>query len=142
MLVIARRDSPASQPLFERHQALLDQALKAIAERGYWSAFPESPSPKVYGEGAAEAGKAAFEALLHKPFALALPGAAGTVGTERSPYGFALGVTYPKVDLDALFAAIARAEPAWRKAGPEAWVGVALEHSPASTSAASRSPMR
>jgi phenylacetic acid degradation protein paaN len=116
-----------SQPLFERHQALLDNALKAIAERGYWSAFPESPSPKIYGEGAAEAGKAAFEALLHKPFALSLPGAVGTVGAERSPYGFALGVTYPKADLDALFAAIARAETPWRKAGPEAWIGVALE---------------
>jgi len=116
-----------SYPLFERHQPLLDQALRAIAERGYWSAFPESPSPKVYGEGAAEAGKAAFEALQKKPFPLTLPGADGTVGAERSPYGFPLGITYPKVDLDALFAAIAKAEPAWRKAGPEAWVGVSLE---------------
>jgi len=116
-----------SHPLFERHKALLDQALQAIAERGYWSAFPESPSPKVYGEGAAEAGKAAFDALLNKPFPLTLPGAEGTVGAERSPYGFPLGITYPKVGLDALFAAIAKAEPAWRKAGPEAWVGVSLE---------------
>ncbi|TMI04690.1 MAG: phenylacetic acid degradation protein PaaN [Betaproteobacteria bacterium] len=116
-----------SNPLFERHQALLDQALRAIAERGYWSAFPESPSPKVYGEGAAEAGKAAFEALQNKPFPLTLPGAEGTIGAERSPYGFPLGITYPKVGLDALFAAIAKAEPAWRKAGPEAWVGVSLE---------------
>ncbi len=55
-----------SHPLFERHQTLLEHALQAIAERGYWSAFPESPSPKVYGEGAAEAGKAAFEALLQQ----------------------------------------------------------------------------
>ena len=116
-----------SHSLFERHRALLESALKAIAERGYWSAFAESPSPKVYGEGAAEAGKSAFEALLNKPFPLELPGTIGTVGAERSPYGIALGVRYPKVDLDALFAAIAKAEPAWRKAGPEAWVGVALE---------------
>jgi len=116
-----------SHPLFERHKALLDQALQAIAERGYWSAFPESPSPKVYGEGAADAGKAAFEALLNKPFPLTLPGADGTVGAERSPYGLSLGMTYPKVDLDTLFAAIAKAESAWRKAGPEAWVGVSLE---------------
>jgi phenylacetic acid degradation protein paaN len=114
-------------PLFERHQTLLEHALKAIAERGYWSAFPESPSPKVYGEGAAEAGKAAFDALLQRPFALSLPGATGTVGGEHSPYGFALGVTYPRVDLDALFAAIAPAAAAWRQAGPEAWVGVAVE---------------
>src|ERR1700675_4869642 len=56
-----------------------------------------------------------------------LPVGRGTVGAERSPYGFPLGITYPKVGLDPLFAAIAKAEPAWRKAGPEAWVGVALE---------------
>src|SRR5450631_4385700 len=85
-----------SHPLFERHKPLLDQALAAIATRGYWSAFPESPSPKVYGEGAAEAGKAAFDALLNKPFALALPGASGSIGSETSPYGIALGVSYPK----------------------------------------------
>jgi phenylacetic acid degradation protein paaN len=113
--------------LFERHRALLDQALNAIAARGYWSAFPESPSPKVYGEGVPEAGKAAFGALLNKPFPIALPGAAGTVGGEVSPYGMKLGIAYPKVDLDALFAAIAKAEPAWRKAGPETWIGVSLE---------------
>jgi phenylacetic acid degradation protein paaN len=116
-----------THPLFARHEAVLAQALKAIADRGYWSAFPESPSPKIYGEGAAEAGKAAFDALLNKPFPLTLPGAAGTIGAERSPYGFALGITYPKIDLDRLFAAIAVAEDAWRKAGPEAWVGVSLE---------------
>jgi hypothetical protein len=116
-----------SHPLFERHKPMLDRALQAIAERGYWSAFPESPSPKVYGEGAAEAGKAAFDALLNKPFALTEAGATGTVGGEVSPYGMPLGITYPKVDLDALFAAIAKAESAWRKAGSEAWVGVSLE---------------
>jgi phenylacetic acid degradation protein paaN len=116
-----------THPLFARHQALLEQALKAIADRGYWSAFPESPSPKIYGEGAAEAGKAAFDALLNKPFPLTLPGAAGTTGAERSPYGFPLGITYPKVDLDRLFAAITVAEGTWRKAGPEAWVGASLE---------------
>jgi phenylacetic acid degradation protein paaN len=124
---MTRKEVPVSHPLFERHRALLDQALKAIAARGYWSAFPESPSPKVYGEGVPEAGRAAFEGLLNKPFALTLPGTVGTVGGEVSPYGLALGVTYPRVDLDALFAAIAKAEESWRKAGPEVWVGVALE---------------
>jgi phenylacetic acid degradation protein paaN len=116
-----------SHPLFDRHKALLDRAVQAIAERGYWSAFPESPSPKAYGEGTAEAGKAAYDALLHKPFPLTLPGTNGQVGGEKSPYGMALGVTYPKIDVDALFSAVAKAETAWRKAGPEAWVGVCLE---------------
>lgn len=114
-------------PLFDKHHAILDRALQAIAERGYWSAYSESPSPRVYGEGAPEAGKAAFEALRGKPFVLEQPGTVGEVGGERSPYGFDLGISYPKADLDALFAAIAKAEESWRKAGPEAWVGVALE---------------
>ncbi len=74
-----------SHPLFERHQALLEHALQAIAERGYWSAFAESPSPKVYGEGAAEAGKAAFEALLQQPFALPLPGTSARSARSDRP---------------------------------------------------------
>jgi len=114
-------------PLFERHAATLERALAAIADRGYWSPYPESPSPKVYGDGAAEAGKAAFDALVGKPFALDQPGTNGTVGGEVSPYGFPLAITYPKADLDALFAAVAVAAQGWRRAGPQAWVGVCAE---------------
>jgi len=116
-----------THPLFTRHQAILDQALNAIATRGYWSPFSETPSPKVYGETAADDGKAAYEARLGKPFALEQAGTVGQAGQEVSPYGPALGITYPRPDLDALFAAIEAAAPAWRKAGPTAWVGVALE---------------
>ena len=112
-------------PLFERHAATIDRALAAIGERGYWS--PHSESPKAYGEGAMEAGKAAFDALLGKPFDLTQPGTVGTIGREVSPFGIPLGITYPKADLDALFAAIGAAEREWKKAGPEAWVGVSTE---------------
>jgi phenylacetic acid degradation protein paaN len=114
-------------PFFDKHKATLERALQAIAERGYWSPYPESPSPRIYGEGAAEAGKAAFDALHGKPFPLEQPGTVGQVGAERSPYGFDLGITYPKADLDVLFGAMAAAHEGFRKAGPEAWVGVCLE---------------
>jgi phenylacetic acid degradation protein paaN len=116
-----------SHPLFEKHRALIERAVQAIAERGYWTPFPESPSPKVYGDGAPEAGKKAFDALLNRRFPLIQPAIVGQAGAERSPYGFALGITYPRSDLDGLFAAIEQAEPAWRRAGPEAWVGVCAE---------------
>ena len=116
-----------SHPFFERHQALLEQATQAIATRGYWSPFAEMPSPKAYGETANADGKAAFEARLNQPFALSQPGTVGQAGKEVSPYGPELGVTYPKPDLDQLFAGVAKGMPAWRKAGPEAWVGVSLE---------------
>ena len=84
---------------FDKHRAMLDRAVQAIAERGYWAAFPESPSPKVYGERAADAGKEAFDALLNRRFALIQPAIVGQVGGERSPYGFPLGITYPRSDL-------------------------------------------
>jgi phenylacetic acid degradation protein paaN len=116
-----------SNPFFERHRATLDRAIEAIGSRGYWTPFAESPSPKVYGEGAAESGKAKYDAVLNRRFPLTQPATIGQVGSEQSPYGMRLGVTYPKPDIDGLMAAVEAAEASWRKAGPEAWVGVSLE---------------
>jgi phenylacetic acid degradation protein paaN len=114
-------------PLFDKHRATLDGALNAIAARGYWSPYPEVASGKIYGETANADAKAAFEASLNKPFDLDQPGTTGRVGGETSPYGFALGITYPKPDVGALIAAAQAALPGWRKAGIEARVGVCLE---------------
>jgi len=116
-----------AHPFFERHRATLERAVDAIARRGYWTPFPESPSPKVYGEGAAEGGKAAFDKLANQRFPLTQPATIGQVGNERSPYGIRLGISYPKADIDGLMAAVEAAAATWRKAGPEAWVGVSLE---------------
>ena len=116
-----------NHPFFERHQALLQQATEAAAKRGYWSAYTEMPSPRVYGETAADEGKAAFDARLGKPFPLEQAGTSGVAGKEVSPFGMALGTTYPKVDPDRLLAASTAAAASWRKAGPQAWVGVSLE---------------
>jgi hypothetical protein len=94
--------------LESRHRPVLEQALEAIRTRGYFSAFAESPSPKVYGESAAADGKKAFEALLGQDFPLQTPGADGTVATEKSPFGLPLQVSYPRVapgGVDALVGA-------------------------------------
>ncbi|MGP3929826.1 phenylacetic acid degradation protein PaaN [Nonomuraea sp. KM88] len=106
--------------MFEQHRETLEKALSAIAGRGYWSAYPESPSPRVYGEGAAEHGKEAFESYLGKPFPLDQPGTGAWIGAERSPYGIDLGVTYPEPVAGDLIEAAKAALPAWRDAGPEA----------------------
>ncbi|OJA91283.1 phenylacetic acid degradation protein PaaN [Burkholderia ubonensis] len=116
-----------THPLFTKHEDTLKHALAAIESRGYWSPFVEMPSPKVYGESANADGEAAFKSHLDKTFALDQPAAGETVGAERSPYGIALGVRYPKSTPDALIAAAAAAQPAWRKAGPTAWIGVCME---------------
>ncbi len=113
--------------LYTKHAATLDRALTAIRERGYWSAFNESPSPRVHGEDAAQQGKAAFEAYVGNDFPLDQPGTTGWVATETSPFGVPLDVRYPHPDVDALLAASVAAMPAWRDAGPQTRAGVCLE---------------
>ncbi|KRF12348.1 aldehyde dehydrogenase [Nocardioides sp. Soil797] len=113
---------------FARHSERLDQAKDASAHRTYFSAFNESPSPRVYGEDAAANGREAFDAWRDGAFPLTTPGAEGTVATERSPYGFELGVTYPRAnDLAALVAAGKQGMKPWRDAGPDVRTGVCLE---------------
>lgn len=116
-----------TQTLFDAHKSLLHDALAAIESRGYWSAFPEMPSGRIYGETAKADGLSACNARLHRRFDLDLPGVRGWVGAERSPYGFDLGTSYPDCDLDELFAAIRHATPAWVAAGPERRAGVCIE---------------
>lgn len=115
------------QPLYDRHADTLNRALTAITERGYWSAYPESPSPRVYGETAAADGKAAFEAYLGGDFPLDQPGVGDRVATETSPFGVELAVRYPHAGPGELVSAASAALPAWRDAGPQARVGVCLE---------------
>ncbi|WP_200210766.1 phenylacetic acid degradation protein PaaN [Micromonospora coerulea] len=114
-------------PLYDRHADTLNRALTAITERGYWSAYPESPSPRLYGETAAADGKAAFEAYLNGDFPLDQPGDGETVATEASPFGLALNVRYPHAGADQLVTAASAALPAWRDAGPQTRAGVCLE---------------
>jgi phenylacetic acid degradation protein paaN len=114
-------------PWYARHADTLDRALTAINQRTYWSAYPESPSPRVYGETAAADGEAAFRGYLGNRFPLDEPGTDDWVATEQSPFGLPLDVSYPHVDVDAAIAAATAAVPAWRDAGPQTRAGVVVE---------------
>ena len=128
--------SATVESLLAEHGEVLDRAVAAIGTREYWSRYPESPSPRVYGEDAAPTGEAAYqghlggryEALASQPL---LDGRDDAwVGSEVSPYGPTLGVTYPHYDagrLDELLAAVAAGVPAWRDAGPRARAAVCAE---------------
>jgi phenylacetic acid degradation protein paaN len=117
-----------SHPLFAKHAKMLDEALTAIAERSYWSAFPESPSPRIYGEHAAADGEAAFRAYLGSDFPLKDQAATTDwVATEKSPFGVDLDVRYPHPDVDGLLAAARAGIPAWRDAGPQTRTAVCIE---------------
>jgi phenylacetic acid degradation protein paaN len=114
-------------PLFDRHRTTLDGALAAIATRGYWSPYPEMPSPKVYGETAMDDGKRVVAALAGSRFDLGQPGVTGWTVADRSPYGVPVDVEYPVCSVEALIAAAQAAMPAWRRLGVDGRTGVCLE---------------
>jgi len=113
---------------YARHEALLKRAIEAIGERAYFSAYPESASPKVYGETAKAEGDAAFEALLGKTFVFDdnHPNER-LLGAEASPYGKVLDLRYPTASVDKLVAASVAAGEPWGRAPIETRAGVALE---------------
>jgi phenylacetic acid degradation protein paaN len=115
--------------LLDAHAGVLDEIRQALASRSWYSRYPESPSPRVYGETAAADGLTAHEAHLDGAYAaLSSQPTDGTfVGSEVSPYGPTLGVTYPALDVDAGLAAARAAMPAWRDAGPQVRAAVCVE---------------
>ena len=54
-------ETATTHPLLETHRETLDAATQALRERSYYSRYPESPSPRVYGETAPQDGQAAHE---------------------------------------------------------------------------------
>jgi phenylacetic acid degradation protein paaN len=111
--------------LFEKHKPLLAQALVAIRKRAYWSPYAESLT--AYGENAIEEGRNAFEAYRDAQFYLDQPGVIERGGSEISPYGLPLNISYPRCSPDALIVAARNAMPSWLKAGPDTRAGVCIE---------------
>ena len=125
---------PASAPaparaLVAEHAEALAAAIEALGTRAWHSRYPESPSPRVYGEGAADAGREAFESRLTRRFddLADQPATDSWVGDEVSPYGPTLRVEYPHQQPDALLAAAAAAISPWRDAGAEVRAAVCLD---------------
>ncbi len=116
-----------STDFFTTHEQVLEQAVAAAATRGYWSPFPESASPRVYGENAKDEGRAAFEGYQGNDFPLRQDGATGRIGSEVSPFGIELNIGYPQVPAEVLIEQSEEALASWREAGPRAWAGVSLE---------------
>lgn len=122
--------SPSERPdFFARHQELLTRAGTAVSERDYWSPYPETPSTSVYGKEAPDHGEAVFKAHLGQVFVLpGHPGSASPVAVEEvSPYGFALGISYPHLAPEEAVAAAKAAASTWREATADVRAGVAAE---------------
>ncbi|MFE7168165.1 phenylacetic acid degradation protein PaaN [Streptomyces sp. NPDC057616] len=119
---------PEVPDFFTRHRDLLEQAVTATETREHWTPYPESPSKSVYGEDAAKLGEATFREQIGGPFDLpGHPGEGRVAPEEHSPYGFPLGISYPRITPEAAVAAAKGATAAWRAAGPDTRAGVAAE---------------
>ena len=112
---------------FARHRDLIEAARAAVYARGYWAPFQEIPSAKFYGEAAKPDGEAAFNALIGQAFALPGHPEEGRIGSEVSPWGKDLGITYPAASPEQLIAAARAAQPQWAALSPEQRVGICVE---------------
>lgn len=111
--------------LFAAHVETLDRAVEAIDARTYWSAYDEHP--KAYGEDAPGVGQATFDKLLGNPFPSDQAHDGYLEVAESSPYGIALGITYPATTVDLTVSAAVSAMRDWGRATPEDRAGVCLE---------------
>ena len=112
---------------FDTHKEMLDKAIETARTREYWSAFPEIPSGKIYGESAKADGQAAFEGYLNNIFQIEGHPQETTLGAEESPYGIDLSISYPAASVDTLIKASTLAGKSWGAASIEDRTGVCLE---------------
>jgi len=103
--------------LFNKHQPVLSKAIEALHARTFYSAFPEQPTPAVYGETADADGQAKFKNQLGKKFEeLKQSNPQGWGGQEESPYTQEpLGVSYPLFSVNSLIENSKQVFTPWRK---------------------------
>lgn len=115
--------------LFQKHEATLQQAIKALHSRTFYAAFPENPAPAIYGETADADGKARFSAMCGKPFTeLKQQGENGWAGQEESPYlQEPLKVDYPTFAVAKLIERSKESLQSWRKVSIDERAGILME---------------
>lgn len=115
--------------LFEKHKDILNKSIDALHERGFFAAYPEHPSPKIYGETADEDGRKKFQSSMGKKFEELQQGDAESwIGVEESPYlQEALNVQYPSYSVNTLVENAKKAFHQWRKVDVEDRAGVLIE---------------
>jgi phenylacetic acid degradation protein paaN len=119
--------------LYAAHASRFESAQQACQARHCWSPFAEMPSKYPQAASAQALGLAQFQAHLGTTggiarFALDQPGTIAQLGEEVSPYTQqALGIQYPRADVDVLFEAAEPAIDAWSAASIQTRIGVLME---------------
>lgn len=115
--------------LFKKHKPTLNKAIEALHARTFYAAFPEQPSPAIYGETADADGLAKFKAMRGSKFSeLKQQGEEGWIGQEESPYfQESLGVTYPSFSVNSLISNASNSFASWRKTSADTRAGILME---------------
>ncbi len=108
------------------HEGTLEAAIKANADRTFHAHWPEAPSGKIYGETANDEALARFQSQLTSRFDR-LGDSDTWIGEEVSPYGFALGISYPAYDIETLVSRASAAQPAWQSLTPSDRAAILVE---------------
>ncbi len=115
--------------LYKKHKDTLDKAVKALHERTFFAAYPEHPSPKVYGETADADGRKKFQSGVGKKFEeLKQDNPSSWIGVEESPYmQTPLNIQYPAFEIDTLIERGNTAFHQWRKVSADERAGILVE---------------
>ena len=115
--------------LFEKHQTTINKAIEALHARTFYAAFPENPSPAIYGETADADGQSKFKAMLGKKFEdLKQTNPDAWAGQEESPYlQEPLNVAYPTFSTATLIDHSKKAFHQWRKVSAKVRAGILME---------------
>ncbi len=113
--------------LFEKHKLLVDNAIRAIHDRGYYTAYAELP--KAYPEDSLAKASGGYNNYLSNKFELPAQGAPlGWAGDEVSPYTQEpLDVRYPIYKTDDVIERAGTAFYSWRKTTPAERTGLLIE---------------
>lgn len=116
-----------STSLVEKHIQTLKDAVNAVQDRHFYAHWAEAPSGKIYGENAAADGATAFQNQLNAPFTRLLQQGTITAGTEESPFGFPLGISYPVSSAEELVQRSAEAGKQWKRLSVDERAAILIE---------------
>lgn len=115
--------------LFKKHDTTINKAIQALHERTFFAAYPEQPSPAVYGETADADGQSKFKSFLGKKFEeLKQSNPEAWAGQEESPYlQEPLKITYPTFSTKTLTDRAKQSFHQWRKVSIHDRAGILVE---------------
>ncbi|MBR9860634.1 phenylacetic acid degradation protein PaaN [bacterium] len=116
----------SASTLYNQHKALLEEAIAALADRGYYTPYPEHP--KAYAEDANAEGKEKFGAMLNQNFEELQQDAQDWIGEEVSPFWqTGLGVNYPSVSPDKYISNAEAVRKEWASTDVNERAGILIE---------------